>query len=141
MITLLQMSDQDKYGKYSNHSQMMWTSHALAAFTLLWCGSIAFTIPKTPHSVRSDRLKTRGRTSELLLHAATSYESEADQNLDDDVVPSYEPEWDMLLDMSEISNLCDTEPVEVGKRLKQQGRRDVRVEQRTLDAWALDLIL
>ncbi len=63
-----------------------------------------------------------------------SYESVADQNLDDGVVPPYEPEWDMLLDMSEISNLCDAEPAEVGQILKRQGRRDVRVEQRTLES-------
>lgn len=61
--------------------------------------------------------------------AVSGVPSEVDSKTD-----SAEPDWKILLDMSQISNLCDEEPEEVTRILKKQGRRDVRVEQRTLDS-------
>jgi hypothetical protein len=87
---------------------------------------------------------TSGLNSPITFHkrpysspsfAVTSYESGRGQDQDlGNIVPPYVPNWPMLLDMCEISSLCDADPAEVGQILKQQGRRNVRVEQRTLDS-------
>ena len=70
------------------------------------------------------RLKQARGTSQRSV--VTSHESEQGHDKGEAVHP-YEPDWPMMLDMCEISNLCDAEPAKVGQILKNQGRINVRV--------------
>jgi hypothetical protein len=68
-----------------------------------------------------------GRTLHVRTTLSSSVKQEALQT-----ATGVEPDWLQILDMSQISNLCDERPAETLKVLKKQGRGRVRVEQRTL---------
>lgn len=90
----------------------------------IWLTLTGFGMP-----FRIGRPSTRARDDMSLMCSKLEVRMEAGG-----AKPAPLPDWHLLLDMSQISNLCDEEPEGVTRKLKQQGRRDVRVEQRTLDS-------